>query len=107
MTSGLDVDHARLRGTEPSTVMRSGLDSSAQAIALRVLPSRLVRPLDGAALRAVGEATARDGVGVDVGATERAAVEDGEAVRGVAAGSQAVSASRRPAASTRVRDMTQ
>src|SRR5436853_440940 len=38
ITSGLDVDQARLRGTEPSTVMWSGSASGAQAMALRVLP---------------------------------------------------------------------
>jgi len=40
----LDVDQARLLGTEPSTVMSAGSDSGAHAIALRASPRRLTSP---------------------------------------------------------------
>jgi hypothetical protein len=73
----LDVDHARLLGTDPSMVTAAGLLSGAKARALRMLPRRLVSAA-GVAGR-LGRGAALDGVArgaivVDGGAVVVAAV---------------------------------
>jgi hypothetical protein len=61
MTSTFDVDHARLLGTEPSTVTSSGSATGAHAIALRLFPRKLT---SGGASRSRTEPGIPDGLAV-------------------------------------------